>query len=59
MFRFLSHNRSRNEVPDDLMAYSLYDECDDSFSVPPIDKLLEYKYIVCTCTMAGYNIIIL
>jgi helicase MOV-10 len=53
LFRFNSYQRDRATVDAVAFTRSLYDDGVRAFTMPPLEQFLKYKYIVCTCTMAG------
>lgn len=55
MFRLMAYNRERSCVDSKVMEYCLYR---DGFEVPTFDKLIQYRVIVSTLSMASklYNI---
>ena len=57
MFRFMSFQRERSTVDATVSSYCLYgkegEEEGEGYQFPGLQKLLSYRYVVCTCIMAG------
>lgn len=52
MFRFLSYQISPSSVqPQDVLKYCNF--VHDGFSFPTMSNFLQYRYVVCTCSMAA------
>lgn len=56
MFRFMSFNREKKEVPDVVLPYCNFDG--ENFNVPELDLLRSYRVVVSTLIMASklYNL---
>lgn len=56
MFRFMSYNRDRKEVPDAILPYCNFDG--ENFNVPELKQLRSYRVVVSTLIMASklYNL---
>lgn len=53
LFRFNSYQRDPATVVQAATAFSLYDNAVGAYKFPGLEKFLKYKYVVCTCCMAG------
>ena len=53
LFRFNSYQRDPSTLPVAARAFSHYDNADSAYKFPGVEKFLQYKYVVCTCCMAG------
>ena len=49
MLRLYSQHHAQGAVPVELLSYCYTDKETDMFSVPPLESLLSYSVIVCTC----------
>jgi helicase MOV-10 len=53
LFRFNSYQRDRATVDNVAFTRSLYDDRVRAFTMPALAVFLQFKYVVCTCAMAG------
>jgi helicase MOV-10 len=53
LFRFNSYQRDPTTVDNVAYTHSLYDDAAKAFVFPSMAAFQRYKYVVCTCAMAG------
>lgn len=53
LFRYNSYQRDPSTVDTKVKAYSKYDDRAEAYQFPGTEIFLKYKFVVCTCIMAG------
>ncbi|KAK1734945.1 MOV10-like RNA helicase [Skeletonema marinoi] len=53
MIRIMAFSREKRAVPDSVMSYTNYDEETDSFVMPEVEDLMNYKIVAVTISYGG------
>jgi len=53
MIRIMAFSREKRAVPDSVMSYTNYDEETDSFVMPEVEELMNYKIVAVTISYGG------